>query len=172
MSEHTAWNDVVHLDIIGVEGLTLDQALMKYAADNGIHEEGTDDLDDLKPCHCVVCQTLSPMASKMERRRAALEQWARDSVAAMTPIVEHIRNEILLDEYENGEIGHYDTEDGVSWSIEWKELIELIDVNELEEEFPNEWREQYQAAKRVLKQYAALGIAAPADAGQGEKEWK
>jgi hypothetical protein len=56
----TSWADVVFLDLIGVEGLTLTQALYKYADANDLH----DDLDGV--CHCVICQTLAPMAGKLE----------------------------------------------------------------------------------------------------------
>lgn len=62
----TNWKDVVFLDLIGVEGLTLTQALYKYADANDLHDE----LDGV--CHCVVCQTLAPMAGKLEQSQADL----------------------------------------------------------------------------------------------------
>ncbi len=59
------WDDVVFLDHIGVDGMSLSDALMKYADSEGLHS-GHEDARDPDICNCPVCQTLVPMARKLE----------------------------------------------------------------------------------------------------------
>ena len=56
---NTNWKSIVVLDEIGVEGLTLSEALMKYADDQH-------DITDSGYCVCAICQTLVPMATALE----------------------------------------------------------------------------------------------------------
>lgn len=71
MSEIRNWGDVVALDGMGVNGLTLSEALMKYADLTEKHDYPTTVLNT-EVCHCVYCQVLVPMARKLEAQPAAI----------------------------------------------------------------------------------------------------
>ena len=82
------WSDVVGLDNLGVEGLTLEQALFKFANLNELHNH----IDGR--CICPICQVLIPMARKLEHEITVelgnlaeiVDEWGNIPLAADLPL--------------------------------------------------------------------------------------
>jgi hypothetical protein len=79
----TDWDGVVFFDPIGIDGMTLTEALTNYAEHNDEHE-------DALPCHCDYCQVWIPMAHKVESDSAAKDNTIAGLREALATAEEHI----------------------------------------------------------------------------------